>query len=326
MAIQRSPRSVSIGMTTSGCPGSAVAAIGTESTASCQPGIASAAARPTMSPARIAVIPSAAGFQRRTVPLRSSSRTPSATWARTRAASARCSTSAYSRARSTASAIRPAMSSTSARSSAPYACSRVVRATVIAPSERPRARSGQQITVLGSIPARNPPGSWPLERPPNGGTTCGVPLATTERTVSSGSCAGAQPVDFAVPSEHPVFSLKRRAVLVGARDLVEDAVAIVGMENPRQQLAVPLVGRVAELRLDLRADEPRIVAIADRIDPGHERKAVRQVAVLAVGVGQVLVNSTLRGQAIRLPTIESSRQQARDERDRQRERSRDLEL
>ena len=125
-------------------------------------------------------------------------------------------------------------------------------------------------------------------------------------------CVLAQPDDFAVPSEHPVFSLKRRAVLVGARDLVEDAVAIVGMENPRQQLAVPLVGRVAELRLDLRADEPRIVAIADRIDPGHERKAVRQVAVLAVGVGQVLVNSTLRGQAIRLPTIESSRQQARD--------------
>src|ERR1044071_6015969 len=74
MEIQRSPREVSIGIVTSSWPGSGDEETGTVSTARCQPGIAFTAGWPTTLLASIAVIASAAGFQSRIVPLRSSNR------------------------------------------------------------------------------------------------------------------------------------------------------------------------------------------------------------------------------------------------------------
>src|SRR4029453_9198598 len=52
----------------------------------------------------------------------------------------------------------------------------------------------------------------------------------------------AGPDDPAVPPQHAVLALEGHALLGRAGKLAEDAVAIVGMEDPFEQLAVPLLG------------------------------------------------------------------------------------
>ena len=106
----------------------------------------------------------------------------------------------------------------------------------------------------------------------------------------------------------------------------ENAVAIVRMENSPQQLAVPLLGRVAEQRLHLRADEVRVVAIADRVHPGHERHVVGQIPIFAVGVRNLVAHTALLAQPFCLPPVEASRKQARHDRRSQRKSGRDREL
>ena len=136
----------------------------------------------------------------------------------------------------------------------------------------------------------------------------------------------AEPDDIAVSREHPVLALEGNAALRCACNLLEDAVAIVGMEDLRQQLAVPVLGRVTKHRLDLRADGARIVAVADSVHPGHEREAVCQVSVLAVGFGQLLLRPTLLAQAVFPPALKAPREQTRRDPRRQREHRRDYEL
>src|SRR6266566_2965571 len=90
-------------------------------------------------PAGRPVIASAAAFQSRTMPTRSTRNTPSPTFASTRAASARSSATAYSRALSITSPARQARSWASDSSSRPYVRPGVTAKRVRAPSVRPRA-------------------------------------------------------------------------------------------------------------------------------------------------------------------------------------------
>jgi hypothetical protein len=81
----------------------------------------------------------------------------------------------------------------------------------------------------------------------------------------------AEPDHLAVPRQHAVLALEGNALLDRRRNPVEDAVSIVGMENPLEQLAVPLLGRVADGGFDLRADESGVVAIFRPVDPRDDR-------------------------------------------------------
>ena len=119
----------------------------------------------------------------------------------------------------------------------------------------------------------------------------------------------AEPDDLALPREHAVLALEGSAALRGTRDLREDAVAIVRMEDLLVQLAVPVLWCVTKRRLDLRTDSARVVAIADSVDPGHEGEPVGQVSMIALGFSQLLLSPTLLAQAIPLPALKPPREQ-----------------
>ena len=96
------------------------------------------------------------------------------------------------------------------------------------------------------------------------------------------------------------------------------------MDDALEHLAVPLVRRVPEQGLDLRADESRVGAVADRIDPGDQRQGVGQVAVLPVGVGELFLRAAMLAPALGLaafePRGENGRQRGDRNRDDRRER------
>ena len=66
----------------------------------------------------------------------------------------------------------------------------------------------------------------------------------------------AEPDDAAILRHHPVFRKKCRARLVQALLFCQDHFAILGMHvlQPQRWIGEPLLGRVAEIFLDLRAD------------------------------------------------------------------------
>jgi hypothetical protein len=111
-----------------------------------------------------------------------------------------------------------------------------------------------------------------------------------------------QPDDRAASGENSVLGLERGAGLVGGGDLFLDALAIVRVDDALEHFAVPVVRRVPEQGLDLRADESRVGAVADGVDPGDQRQAVGQVAVLPVGVGELFLRAAMVGPALGLAT------------------------
>ena len=86
----------------------------------------------------------------------------------------------------------------------------------------------------------------------------------------------------AVAGEHSVLQTKRLAALARRRDLGQHSLAILGMEEPVEEagLGEPLPSRVAEERLDLRADLECRGAFTRRIGVGHKGQVRRQRAGL----------------------------------------------
>ena len=135
----------------------------------------------------------------------------------------------------------------------------------------------------------------------------------------------ADPDDAPVTGEQSVLGAKRLRPVACLGQLGEHAVAIVGVEQTLEQLGLsqPILDRVVEQTLDLRADEQRRRRLLDRSDVRHTREVRRQRAVSRLDRAELL------GHAQTLPDVGGDENCPRsfvrpvDER---RERDRDAEL
>ncbi len=100
------------------------------------------------------------------------------------------------------------------------------------------------------------------------------------------------PDGAAVLADQPVLAGERLAGRVDARSLGEHPVAIVGVQDLREEARdVPVLGRVAEHWLDLRAHVRGLDRLAECVDVGREREPLDERAVLRLGLAEPLLGA-----------------------------------
>ena len=111
-------------------------------------------------------------------------------------------------------------------------------------------------------------------------------------SVGHDRCLVPHPDRSAVAGDEPVLERAGRRALASGREPLDHAVAVVGMDEPREEPGVgePLLGRVPEQAVDLRADErrrPVRVRGADVRDDGQVR---RERAVLRFDLAEAFAD------------------------------------
>ena len=121
----------------------------------------------------------------------------------------------------------------------------------------------------------------------------------------------ADPDDAAVAGREPVLEAQRLMSAMRARVGGEDALPVVRVQRADEQVAVvlPLLDRVAQQRLDLRAREDVRARLVEGVDVDDERELLneRSVAPLDLaGIRRRLVRSRGRSAAVHSPWIGSN--------------------
>ena len=137
----------------------------------------------------------------------------------------------------------------------------------------------------------------------------------------------ANPDNPSVAGEQPVLRVDRRSAPHSVLDLDQHALAVLRVQQSREEVrfSLPLVGRVSEHRLDLRADEPRRAAIAGLVRPRHERNALDEGSKALLTLVRLLDEPQPLHEPLALRPVEAIRDESCCERRRQRDRHRELE-